>query len=67
LDWEPLADDGDEDINRDRNPDLGLDGVLAGAVKSLDTQVLLDPFEEELSGKGLARCADARPVSSPSP
>ena len=48
LDAEALADDRHEDINRDRDPDLGLHGVLAGAEEGLDPQVLLDPFEEQL-------------------
>ena len=30
-------------------------------------QVSLELIERRLSGKGLARCADARPVSNPSP
>jgi hypothetical protein len=33
-----LRNDGDEDVNRDGDPDLGLHGVLAGAV---ECQVLL--------------------------
>ncbi len=35
-------------INRDGNPDLGLDGVLRGAEEDLDAQMLLDPFEKQL-------------------
>ena len=35
-------------VGRDSDPDLGLHRVLGRAVESLDTQVLLDPFEEEL-------------------
>ena len=42
-----LLDDGHEHVNRDRCPDLGLHRVLRGAVGALDTQVLLDPFEEQ--------------------
>lgn len=42
-----LANDRHEDINRDRDPDLGLHSVLAGAEEGLDPQVLLDPFEEQ--------------------
>ena len=42
-----LLDDGHEDVDRHGDPDLGFDGVLGGAVKGLDTQVLLDPFEEQ--------------------
>jgi hypothetical protein len=36
-------------------PDLNLHRVLAGADEGLDLQALLQSFEEELSGKGLAR------------
>ena len=43
-----LFDDSDEDINADGDPDLGFDGVLIGAEKCLDAQVLFDPFEEQL-------------------
>lgn len=32
----------------DGNPDLRLDGVLAGAKVHLDAQMLLNPFEEKL-------------------
>ena len=43
-----LFDDGDEHVDGDRDPDLGFDGIFRGAEKSLDAQVLLDPFEEQL-------------------
>ncbi len=39
--------DGDEDVDRDGDPDLGLDGVLAGAEEGFDAEMLLDPLEEE--------------------
>jgi len=39
---------GDQHIGAHRDPDLRLHGVLAGAQKRLDAQVLLDPFEEQL-------------------
>src|ERR1035437_2200078 len=41
-----LADDGNQHVNRDRDPDLGLHGVLGGAEESFDPQMLLDPFEQ---------------------
>src|SRR6476646_2373845 len=44
---EAFADDGHEQVGTDGNRDLGFDGILRGAVKGLDAQVLLDPFEEE--------------------
>lgn len=42
-----LANDGDEHVNADGNPDLGLHGVLGVAVEAFDVEVLFDPFEEE--------------------
>jgi hypothetical protein len=48
VDVEALLDDGDQDIDGDGDPDLGLDGVLGGSEEALDAQVLLDPFEEQL-------------------
>jgi|JI6StandDraft_1071083.scaffolds.fasta_scaffold41527_2 hypothetical protein len=38
---------GDQQVGGNSNPDLRLDGVLAGAKERLDAQVLLDPFEEQ--------------------
>jgi hypothetical protein len=35
---------GDQHVSADCNPDLRLDRVLVGAIKRLDSQVLLDPF-----------------------
>jgi hypothetical protein len=43
-----LPDDGDEDINGHRNPNLDLYCILTGTVERLDAQMLLDPFEEQL-------------------
>jgi hypothetical protein len=65
---ESFFDDGDQQVDRDGDPELGFDGVFAGSIEGLDAQVLLDPLEEQLSGKGLARyLRRARSVSSPSP
>ena len=50
-----LLQDGNQQINADSDPDLGFDGVERCSVKCFDSQMLLDPAEEELSGKGLAR------------
>ena len=47
MDLQPLFDDGDERVGRDRGPDLRLHGVLGGAVELLDPKMLLDPLEEE--------------------
>ena len=46
--------DCDYQVGRYGNPYLRLDGVLAGAKKHLDAQVLLDPFEEQLHLPALA-------------
>jgi hypothetical protein len=43
-----LFDDGYEDVNRDSDPDLRLQGIDRSAVELFDAQVLLDPFEEQL-------------------
>lgn len=43
-----LLETGYQEVDADRDPNLGFDGVLAGAVEGFDTQVLLDPFEEQL-------------------
>jgi len=43
-----LIENGHHEINACRDPDLGLHSVLAEPVESLDPQVLLDPFEEQL-------------------
>src|SRR5271165_538464 len=45
---EPFAHDGHQYIDRDRDPDLGFDGVFAGSVKRLDAQVHLDPAKKQL-------------------
>src|ERR1039458_5082517 len=42
-----LAHHRDQHINADRNPDLGLDGVVGRAEEVLDAQVLLDPLEKQ--------------------
>ena len=42
-----LLQDGDQKINADSDPDLGFDGVWRCSVKGLDSQMLLDPAEEE--------------------
>ena len=42
-----LFHDGHQDIDAERNPDLGFYGVIAGAVKRFDPQVLFDPAEEQ--------------------
>jgi hypothetical protein len=45
---------GDQHVGADRNPDLRLDRVLAGAKKRLDSQMLFDPLEEQLDLPTLA-------------
>ena len=41
-----FLDNGDHHVSADCNPDSRLDRVLVGAIKRLDSQVLLDPFED---------------------
>ena len=48
LESQFFLDDGDQDVDSDGNPDLGLHTVGRRAEKSFDAQVLLDPFEEQL-------------------
>ena len=36
-----------QDMDRDADPDLGLDGVVGGAMEGLDSEMLPDPFEEQ--------------------
>ena len=45
---------GDQHVSADCNPDLRLDRVLVGAIKRLDAQVLLDPFEKQFDLPALA-------------
>ena len=42
-----LLDGGNEHVGRHGAPDLRPDCVLAGAQKTLDAQMLLDPLEEQ--------------------
>ena len=44
---EQLAQDCNEDIGRDGDPDLCFHGVGRGAIKGLDPQMLFDPFEKQ--------------------
>jgi hypothetical protein len=43
-----LFHDGHEDINGDCDPDLCLDSIFGGAIKGLDSEMLLDPLEKQL-------------------
>ena len=40
--------DGHKNVNRDGDPDLGLDGILGGTIKGLDPEMLFDPLEKQL-------------------
>jgi len=51
---ELLLGDGDEQVQADGSPDLGLDRVRRGAEKRLDAQMLLDLFEEQFHLPALA-------------
>ena len=48
-----LLQDGNQQINADSDPNLGFDGIGRCTVKGFDSQMLLDPAEEELGGGGL--------------
>jgi len=41
-----LPEDQHQQINDQRNPELGFDGIGGGAVELLDVEMLLDLFEE---------------------
>ena len=61
LQRQTLLQDGDEDVNRHRNPTLSFDGILAISVKRLDSEVLLDPLEEQFHlPSGLVQQADGQ-------
>ena len=45
---------GDQHVSADGDPDLRFDRVLVGAIKRLDAQVLLDPFEKQFDLPALA-------------
>ncbi len=47
LEMESFFDDGDQHVDSNGNPNLGLHRVGGGAVEGLDAEVLLDPFEEQ--------------------
>ena len=47
FDFQFLLDDCYQNVNADGNPDLSLYCVFARAKETLDSQVLLDPFEED--------------------
>ena len=44
---ETFLDDGDEDVNGNRDPDLRLHRVVRRAVEPFDPKMLLDPLEEK--------------------
>ena len=48
LRFEALLYNRHEDVHTNRDPDLGLDRILGGAIESLYPQMLLDPLEEKL-------------------
>ena len=60
---ESFFDDGDQNVYSDGDPDLGFNGVGRISKETLNTQVLLDPFEEQFNlptvlvngGDGLTR------------
>ena len=47
MEIQTLLDDGNEHIDRDRDPYLGFDRVLRSAEERLDSKMLFDPLEEQ--------------------
>ena len=47
IQFQLLLDNSYQNIDRNCNPDLCFYRILRGAVKGLDPQMLLDPFEKE--------------------
>ena len=43
-----FLDDADQQVDRNGNPDLGLDCILPGSEEGLDPQMLLDLFEQQI-------------------
>jgi hypothetical protein len=61
FELEALLDDGDEDVDRDGDPDLGFHRVFGCPEELLDPQMLLDPLEEQLDlPSALVKSADGR-------
>ena len=48
IQFELFLDDRHQHVDADGDPDLCSHSVLRGAVETLDSQMLLDPFEEQL-------------------
>ena len=42
----PLFEDGKQQVDADGHPNLHFDGIGRGAVEGLNTEMLLDPFEQ---------------------
>lgn len=56
-----LLDDGNQHVSRHGAPNLRLDGILPVAQELLDSQVLLDPFEEQFDlPTVLVECGDGQ-------
>ena len=47
-----LFDDGHKDVHADGDPDLSLYSIHTIAIESLDSQMLLDPLEEQFDLPG---------------
>ena len=56
-----LANNSHQHINGDGDPDLRFDRILGGAIKGLDSKMLLDPFEEQFDlPSGLVQQCDGQ-------
>ena len=61
IQFQTLFDDGDQHVRGDRSPYLRLDRVFGCPKERLDTQMLLDPFEEQLDLPALfVKCANSQ-------
>ena len=54
LKAQSFFDNGDQDINSNGNPNLGLDAVRGSAEETFDPKVLFDPFEKEFDMPAVA-------------
>ena len=61
IQFQRLFDDGDQHVRSDRSPYLRLDRVFGCPKERLDTQMLLDLFEEQLDLPALfVKCANSQ-------
>ena len=47
MESEAFFENGNQNVNGNRDPDLGFDAVGRGTKEAVDSEVLFDPFEKE--------------------